>query len=43
METDMFYEDLCREVEERIHREMKTPQDFELLSERVMEKIHEKV
>ena len=39
----MFYEDLCREVEERIHREMKTPQDFELLSERVMEKIHEKV
>lgn len=39
----MEYEKLCRAVERELHREMKTPQDFDYLSEQVMKRLSESV
>lgn len=37
-ETDMEYDKLCRAVEQHLHREMRTPADFDYLSEQIMNK-----
>lgn len=39
----MEYEKLCRAVERELHREMRTPQDFDYLSEQVMKRLSESV
>lgn len=39
----MEYEKLCRAVEQALHRQLKTPKDFDYASERVTRKTHETI